>query len=139
MANKKLKDLTKKKKSNKKPICDFSIIAKAISDVVGSIWAFLTAVLFVIIWLISGPFFNYSDTWQLIINTSTTIVTFLMVFLIQNSQNRDTEILNLKLDELIKSIHYADNKTVDLDSLPEEELEKLMKKYKKLKSKKTGE
>src|SRR4051812_36073542 len=78
----------------------FSEIARRVSDVVGSVWAFLLAVAVVIVWACTGPIFRYSDTWQLVINTGTTIVTFLMVFLIQSTQNRDAKAVHLKLDEL---------------------------------------
>lgn len=129
----------KTKKNKKESSWDFSKIAKVTSNLVGNFWTFLLATLLCVIWLVSGPFFNYSDTWQLVINTSTTVITFLIVFVIQNTQNRDTEILNLKLDELIKSIKYADNKTLKLDELSEEEITKTLKIYKKLANKKTGE
>ncbi|MCP0913228.1 MULTISPECIES: low affinity iron permease family protein [Legionella] len=128
------------KRQNKSPSSwDFSRLAKKTCDVVGSFWSFLFACLFCVIWLITGPLFNYSDTWQLIINTSTTVITFLIVFLIQNAQNRDTAILNLKLDELIKSLKAADNRSLILDDLSETELKKLIKNYKAIKDKKTGE
>lgn len=123
---------------NKKSTLDFSKIAKSICNVLGNFWSFVIAFLLVIIWLGSGPIFHYSDTWQLIINTSTTIITFLMVFIIQNTQNRDTEILELKVDEVIKAMKNADNNTLDLDDLTEEQLESLLKKYKKLKNSHTG-
>jgi low affinity Fe/Cu permease len=86
----------------------------------------------VIIWAVTGPFFNYSDTWQLVINTRTTIVTFLMVFLIQNTQNRDSAVLHLKLDELIRVSESARNKLLDLEDLTEGELERLKVSFSKL-------
>lgn len=91
--------------------------------------AFLIALAAVIVWAVSGPFFHYSDTWELVINTATTIVTFLMVFLIQNTQNRESHALHLKLDELILSLKHADNKMIDIENLAEEELEELACKY----------
>lgn len=80
----------------------FSVFAKKVSDVVGSPIVFMLALVFILVWLLVGPYFHYSDAWQLVINTGTTIVTFLIVFLIQHTQNRDAEIINLKIDELIK-------------------------------------
>ncbi|MFJ1269941.1 low affinity iron permease family protein [Legionella lytica] len=115
---------------NNKPL--FSQFAQWISELSGKAGSFLLASLLIVIWLVTGPFFNYSDTWQLLINTGTTIVTFLMVFLIQNTQNRDTKIINLKLDELIKSHLRADNLSIDLASLSDKELEKLEKHYNKV-------
>ena len=86
----------------------------------------------VVVWLVSGPLFGFSDTWQLVINTGTTIVTFLMVFLIQNTQNRDTEALQLKLDELIRANKHARNRLLELEDLDEEELDRLKAGYEKL-------
>src|SRR5213079_3039164 len=91
----------------------------------GSAWAFAGAVLVIGVWLITGPTFHFSDTWQLIINTATTIITFLMVFLIQNTQNRDAKAVHLKLDELIRAIKNARNELVDLEDLSDEELQRL--------------
>ena len=91
----------------------------------GRPWAFVAAVVLILAWGISGPIFGFSDTWQLVINTSTTIVTFMMVFLIQNTQNRDTEALRLKLDELILAIENARNEFVAIEDLGDEELEAL--------------
>jgi low affinity Fe/Cu permease len=85
-----------------------------------------------VLWGVSGPLFGYSDTWQLVINTSTTIVTFLMVFVIQNSQNRDSEAIQVKLDELIRSIKGAHNRLLDLEELEEEEIEQIRKDYRRL-------
>src|SRR5690349_8334429 len=87
------------------------------AEAVGSYWSFIIAIIVVLSWLITGPLFNYSDTWQLVINTATTIITFLMVFLIQNSQNRDAKVMQLKLDELIRAIKSARNELVDLEEL----------------------
>ena len=95
----------------------------------GSKWAFLGAMLVIVGWAATGPLFHYSDTWQLVINTSTTIVTFLMVFLIQNTQNRDSRAINLKLDELIRAIDAAKDEMLDIESLSDEELNELHKRY----------
>jgi low affinity Fe/Cu permease len=103
----------------------FRLFAQASSRMFGSAWAFAAAVLIIVIWLVTGPVFHFSDTWQLIINTATTIVTFLMVFLIQNTQNRDTKAVHLKLDELIRAVEGARNQLVDLEELSDEELKKL--------------
>jgi low affinity Fe/Cu permease len=96
---------------------------------VGSKWAFLAAVLVIAGWAATGPLFHYSDTWQLVINTGTTIVTFIMVFLIQNTQNRDARAINLKLDELIHSIDKAEDEMMDIESLSDEELNELHSRY----------
>jgi len=95
----------------------------------GSKWAFLAALLVIVGWACTGPLFHYSDTWQLVINTGTTIVTFVMVFLIQNTQNRDSRAINLKLDELIRSIDAAEDEMLDIESLSDEELNDLHKRY----------
>ena len=95
----------------------------------GSAWAFSAAVLAILVWIVTGPTFHFSDTWQLIINTATTIVTFLMVFLIQNTQNRDAKAMHLKLDELIRAVKGARNQLVDLESLSDEDLKKLEKQF----------
>lgn len=110
----------------------FHKIAQKTSNAVGSAWAFIAAILIIILWAASGPIFHYSDTWQLVINTGTTIITFLMVFLIQNTQNRDAKVLHLKLDELIRVIDKARNHLVDLEDLSEDELDKLQKEFEKL-------
>ncbi|TXI97986.1 MAG: low affinity iron permease family protein [Chryseobacterium cucumeris] len=98
----------------------------------GSPGAFITASLLVIVWAVCGPLFNYSETWQLVINTGTTIVTFLMVFLIQKTQNKDSKAIQIKLNELIASYEKASNRLVDIEDLTEEELDKLHKYYEKL-------
>jgi low affinity Fe/Cu permease len=103
----------------------FRIFARTSSSILGSAWAFITAILIIVVWALTGPMFHFSDTWQLIINTGTTIVTFLMVFLIQNTQNRDAKAVHLKLDELIRAVHGARNRLVDLEKLSDEELTKL--------------
>src|SRR5512135_3579236 len=100
----------------------FRKIAGGVSRWAGSPGAFIIAVLILIIWGITGPIFKYSDTWQLVINTGTTIITFLMVFLIQNTQNRETRAINLKLDELLRAIHTARN---DMENVSEEEMEQV--------------
>lgn len=102
----------------------------------GSEWAFIFAASAIIIWGISGPLFGYSDTWQLVINTGTTIVTFLMVFLIQNTQNRDSRAIHLKLDELIRSTRESRNKLIDLEECSEEELTALEKEFRRIRGKK---
>src|SRR5205823_11000545 len=96
---------------------------------VGSAWAFIVAIAVVIVWGATGMLFHFSDTWQLIINTGTTIVTFLIVFLIQNTQNRDGKAVQLKLDELIRALQGARNKLVDLEELSDEELKKMEKEF----------
>jgi low affinity Fe/Cu permease len=98
----------------------------------GRPWAFLTAIGLIVVWGLSGPLFHFSDTWQLVINTSTTIITFLMVFLIQNTQNRDAKAIHLKLDELIHAIDGARNKLVNLENLSDDELEKLESEFARL-------
>ena len=110
----------------------FRKFAHRTSAVVGSPWAFLTAVLIIIAWAITGPLFSYSDTWQLIINTSTTIVTFLMVFLIQNTQNRDARAIHLKLDELLWALKEARTGMVDLEDLSDAELQRLQDEFQRL-------
>lgn len=110
----------------------FRRFARYTSDLLGSSWIFCAAVAIVVLWAVSGPYFDYSDAWQLAINTGTTIVTFLMVFLIQNTQNRDSRATHLKLDELIKSVRGARNSMIDLDRLSDEELRELEAEYKRL-------
>ena len=107
----------------------FHNIARATSSAMGSPWAFVSALAIVVIWAMTGPVFHYSDTWQLVINTGTTIVTFLMVFLIQSSQNRDAEAMQLKLDEIIKSIEPARNQLINLENLSEEEIKRIRKEF----------
>jgi low affinity Fe/Cu permease len=110
----------------------FRSFSSATSTSMGRPWAFLTAILIILAWGLSGPFFHFSDTWQLVINTSTTIITFLMVFLIQNTQNRDAKAIHLKLDELIHAVDGARNKLVNLENLSDDELAKLEKEFAKL-------
>jgi len=123
-------------------------VAEAVSPVQGSHWfatfsrrlaaltgrgsTFTLAVLLIVVWAISGPYFHFSDTWQLVINTGTTVITFLMVFLIQNTQNRDTQALQIKLDELIRAVAGGHNALLDLEDLSEEELEEHRRGYAKL-------
>jgi low affinity Fe/Cu permease len=113
----------------------FHIFARKSSNILGSPWAFIVAILIIVVWAALGPTFEYSDTWQLIINTGTTIVTFLMVFLIQNTQNRDAKAVHLKLDELIRALTGARNNLVDLEELSDEELKKLETEFKRLSEK----
>jgi low affinity Fe/Cu permease len=110
----------------------FHVFAHRSAMVLGTAWAFAIAVTIIVIWSITGPAFHFSDTWQLIINTGTTIVTFLMVFLIQNTQNRDAKAVHLKLDELIRAMKGARNRFVDLEKLSDEELQKLEKEFHRL-------
>ena len=114
----------------------FRKFAAKVSKVVGSGWVFILAVTIIIIWAITGPVFDFSDTWQLIINTGTTIITFLMVFLIQNTQNRDAKAIHLKLDELIHGLRGPHTGFVDLEEMSDEELEALEAAFRKLREKK---
>ncbi len=107
----------------------FTHAAKWASHAAGRPGTFILAVTLILIWAITGPIFHFSDTWQLVINTSTTIITFLMVFLIQNTQNRDTEALQIKIDELIRAVESAHNALLDLEELDDEELERVRKDY----------
>jgi low affinity Fe/Cu permease len=113
----------------------FRVFARHSSMILGSAWAFAGAVLVIAVWLLTGPTFHFSDTWQLIINTATTIITFLMVFLIQNTQNRDAKAVHLKLDEMIRALKGARNKLVDLEDLSDEELKKLEEQFQRLRKK----
>ncbi|MGA9421047.1 MAG: low affinity iron permease family protein [Rhodanobacteraceae bacterium] len=110
----------------------YSRFAKTASRFCGRPRIFVLAVAVIAIWVVTGPVFHYSDTWQLVINTGTTIVTFLMVFLIQNTQNRDTEAIQVKLDELIRATKGAHNALLDLEELEEESLEAFRRKYQAL-------
>ena len=103
----------------------FSKFSNGVAHAMGKPVTFALAILIIVVWALTGPIFHYSDTWQLIINTGTTIVTFLMVFLIQNTQNRDTEALQLKIDELIRVTEQARNRLIDLEDLTEEEMDKV--------------
>jgi low affinity Fe/Cu permease len=110
----------------------FRVFARQSSAILGSAWAFVVAVLIIAVWGLTGPTFHFSDTWQLIINTGTTIVTFLMVFLIQNTQNRDAKAMHLKLDEIIRALGKARNELVDLEDLSDEELKKIEQQFREL-------
>ncbi|HWO07330.1 MAG TPA: low affinity iron permease family protein [Candidatus Paceibacterota bacterium] len=110
----------------------FRKIALVSSDAVGSPWAFGAAIVIVAVWALSGRLFGFSDTWQLVINTGTTILTFLMVFLIQNTQNRDARAMHLKLDELIKSVRGAREEMIDLEEMSDEELDRLQKEFQRV-------
>lgn len=103
----------------------FAHFAASAARLSGTYWAFLLALLVITVWMITGPFFKFSDTWQLVINTGTTIVTFLMVFLIQNAQNRESRATQLKLDELLRAIDRASNRLIDIEEGNEEDLERL--------------
>ena len=116
----------------KKPHSWFPILARWAARAAGSSVAFAVALLVIIVWVLTGPMFHYSDTWQLIINTGTTIITFLMVFLIQSTQNRDTEALQLKLDELIRVNKGAHNVLMNLEEMDDEQLEQLRRTYERL-------
>ena len=107
----------------------FRAFARRISDFVGSSWAFAGALLTIIVWGAAGPFYHYSDTWQLVINTGTTVVTFLMVFLMQNTQNRDAKAIHLKLDELLRGVKGARTGLVRLEDLTEVELAELEREF----------
>ena len=112
----------------------FQRLARTSSRAMGSAGAFATALLIVIAWAASGPLFNFSNGWQLTINTGTTIVTFLMVFLIQHSQNRDTQVTQLKLDELIRAVSEARDELVDMEDLSDEELRRLQSQFERLRT-----
>jgi low affinity Fe/Cu permease len=113
----------------------FRIFARRSSMVLGSAWAFASAILIIVIWGLTGPAFHYSNTWQLIINTGTTIVTFLMVFLIQNTQNRDAKAAHLKLDEVIRALKGARNQLIDLEKLSDEDLTSLERQFERVRKK----
>lgn len=119
-------------KSHWSPREAFHQVAQASARIVGSAWSFIVAVALIVGWLISGPVFGVSDTWQLIINTGTTIVTFLMVFLIQNTQNRDAKAIHLKLDELLRALKRARTEMVDIEELSGEELDRLEEEFRAL-------
>ena len=112
----------------------FHRIARRVSHAIGSPIAFILALLIIVVWAMSGPLFGFSDTWQLIINTGTTVITFLVVFLIQNTQNHDSRALHLKLDELLRAVKNARNSLVDLEELGDEELAKLEAEFRRLRA-----
>ena len=127
------------KKTNGTPtglLDGFNKFAHKTSVAVGSPWAFVLAIVTIVVWVVTGPLFGFSDTWQLVINTGTTIVTFLMVFLIQNTQNRDAHAMQLKLDELIRALKSARNSLIDLEEMSEDELTKLEEEFRKLRMEK---
>ena len=107
----------------------FDRFARRVAHYAGHPLAFVAAATAILVWALAGPLFGYSDTWQLVINTATTIVTFLMVFVIQNTQNRDGEALQIKLDELVRAVETADNALLDLEELSESDLEIFRKRY----------
>ena len=107
----------------------FGRFSRWVAAVTGRPKTFVLACAIIVIWATTGPLFDFSDTWQLVINTGTTIITFLMVFLIQSTQNRDTEALQIKLDELIRAAKGARNEVIDLEEMDEESLEKIRKEY----------
>jgi low affinity Fe/Cu permease len=117
----------------------FSRFAKLTARITGKPLTFMIAVLVVAVWAVTGPLFGFSDTWQLVINTGTTIITFLMVFLIQSTQNRDSEAMQVKLDELIRATHGAHNALLDLEELEEEELDRIKAGYEKIAEQSRGE
>lgn len=110
----------------------FSRFAQRIAREAGHSSTFGLAVLIILVWALTGPFFGFSATWQLIINTGTTIITFLMVFLIQNTQNRDSEAIQIKLDEIIRAVEGAPNALLDLEELEEKDLDRIRAAYRKL-------
>ena len=112
----------------------FGSFASLASSWLGSKWSFMLAILIVLVWAVTGPLFHFSDTWQLVINTGTTIVTFLMVFLIQNTQNRDARAINLKLNELIYAIDSAGDQMLDIEKLSDEELDVMQKRYEQIRA-----
>ena len=117
----------------------FSRFAKLTARITGKPVTFMLAVSTVVAWGVTGPIFSFSDTWQLVINTATTIVTFLMVFLIQNTQNRDSEAMQVKLDELIRATHGAQNALLELEELEEDELDRIKAGYEEIAEKARGE
>jgi low affinity Fe/Cu permease len=113
----------------------FRHIAENAAHAVGTYWAFLLALLVVVVWALTGPYFNYSDTWQLVINTGTTVVTFLMVFLIQNTQNRESRIVGLKLDELLRGVEGSRTGFVQLDHMSDEDLKLVQQEFTRMRDK----
>ena len=122
----------KKVKHNHKERNLFEKLAGAVSKFTGTTTAFILALLVIALWIITGPLFNFSDTWQLVINTGTTIVTFLMVFLIQRSQNKDSHAIHLKLNELVASLKGPSNRLIDVEDLSETDLKILSNYYRRL-------
>ncbi len=112
----------------------FANFAKAVAGWAGHPWAFILAIVSMVVWALFGPRFHYSNAWQLVINSLTNIVTFLMVFVIQNSQNRDSKAINLKLDEVIRSINQAHNELIDIENVSDEELQSLARRYERIRT-----
>ncbi len=110
----------------------FHKLARKAADIVGAPWVFVGALALVIAWIFTGRYFEYSDSWQLVINTGTTIITFLIVFLLQNTQNHDSRAIHLKLDELIRTVKNARAKMMDLEDMSEDELNRLHAEFEKL-------
>jgi len=110
----------------------FNLVAKKASYAAGTPWTFLAAVTIVVVWALSGPIFRFNDTWQLVINTGTTIITFLMVFLIQHTQNADTAAIHIKLDELIRVTHNANDELLNLEQMDQDRLEEIRLRYEQL-------
>ncbi|HWF91201.1 MAG TPA: low affinity iron permease family protein [Terriglobales bacterium] len=121
-------------KQNNRAGDHFQVFATKMSFIVGTKWAFLASFLIIVTWASVGPTFRYSNTWQLVINTATTIVTFLMVFLIQNTQNRDARAIHLKLDELIHSLRHAHNDMISIEHLSDKELKEMAESYEKIRA-----
>lgn len=117
----------------------FRRFSLAAANALGSSWMFIANVLLILVWLVAGPFFHYSDTWQLIVNTATTVFTYLAVFLIQNTQNRDATAIHLKLDELIKGVEGARTGLVNLEKLTDEEISALQDEFDRLRAKHANE
>jgi low affinity Fe/Cu permease len=122
--------MVRKKKNNLGQMMER--FSRKVTEATGTSTAFIIALLIIIVWIVSGPLFHYSDTWQLVINTGTTIVTFLMVFLIQRSQNKDALAIHLKLNEIVAALEGASNRLIDVEDLTEDEIKTLHKHYKKL-------
>jgi len=121
-----------KKDSTDRKMTPSEKFALRVTKITGSTSAFIAALLLVLVWAATGPFFHYSETWQLVINTGTTIITFLMVFLIQKAQNKDSLAIQLKLNELVAAHEFASNRLVDIENIPEEELKIIQKYYSRL-------
>lgn len=117
----------------------FRLLSERIATLAGTPWCFLWAACLIILWAVSGPLFDYSDTWQLVVNTGTTIVTFLMVFLIQNTQNRDAVAVQLKLDELLRSVKGARTELINLDLLSDADLARLRQQFEELGKRSEGD
>ena len=115
----------------------FRTFSVAASNALGSSWMFVANLFLILVWLAAGPYFHYSDSWQLVVNTGTTVLTFLAVFLIQNTQNRDAKAIHLKLDELIKGVEGARTHLVDLENLSDEELDELQKEFTRIRNRET--